>query len=76
MRCGYRRVEWKCDAENLRSRRAALAYGFALEGVQDAYYIVKRRNRDTAWFRMLDTEWPMLGEKFRAQAAARGWPAA
>lgn len=71
---GYRRVEWKCDAQNQRSRRAALAYGFAFEGVQDAHYIVKRRNRDTAWFRMLDTEWPTFGDRLRRYTAARGWP--
>lgn len=57
---GYRRVEWKCDAENTRSRRAALRYGFTFEGVQEAHYIVKDRNRDTAWFRMLDHEWRAL----------------
>ncbi|HMG21817.1 MAG TPA: GNAT family protein [Kofleriaceae bacterium] len=73
---GYRRVEWKCDAQNQRSRRAALAYGFAFEGVQDAHYIVKRRNRDTAWFRMLDTEWPSFGDRLQRYAAARGWPGA
>jgi RimJ/RimL family protein N-acetyltransferase len=72
---GYRRVEWKCDAQNQRSRRAALAYGFAFEGVQDAHYIVKRKNRDTAWFRMLDSEWPSFGERLKRYAAARGWPA-
>ena len=55
---GYRRVEWKCDARNLRSRRAAESYGFTYEGVQDAHMIVKGRNRDTAWFRLLDHEWP------------------
>jgi RimJ/RimL family protein N-acetyltransferase len=55
---GYRRVEWKCDALNERSRRAALALGFRFEGIQDAHYIIKNRNRDTAWFRMLDREWP------------------
>jgi len=54
---GYRRVEWKCDALNVRSRRAALSYGFTFEGVQEAHMIVKGRSRDTAWFRMLDTEW-------------------
>jgi RimJ/RimL family protein N-acetyltransferase len=54
---GYRRVEWKCDAENTRSRRAALSYGFSFEGIQDAHYIIKDRNRDTAWFRMLDTDY-------------------
>ena len=54
---GYRRVEWKCDANNERSRRAALAYGFTFEGIQEAHMIVKGRNRDTAWFRLLDHEW-------------------
>jgi RimJ/RimL family protein N-acetyltransferase len=54
---GYRRVEWKCDALNERSRRAALSYGFTFEGIQKAHNIVKGRNRDTAWFRMLDHEW-------------------
>lgn len=54
---GYRRAEWKCDARNTASRRAALSYGFSFEGIQDAHYIVKGRNRDTAWFRMLATEW-------------------
>lgn len=54
---GYRRVEWKCDALNVRSRRAALSYGFTFEGIQDAHYIIKDRNRDTAWFRMLDSDY-------------------
>jgi RimJ/RimL family protein N-acetyltransferase len=71
--CGYRRVEWKCDARNQRSRRAALAYGFTFEGIQEAHYIVKRQNRDTAWFRMLDREWPALRERLRGYVAARAW---
>jgi RimJ/RimL family protein N-acetyltransferase len=54
---GYRRVEWKCDARNERSRRAALSYGFVFEGIQDAHYIIKDQNRDTAWFRMLETDY-------------------
>jgi RimJ/RimL family protein N-acetyltransferase len=54
---GYRRVEWKCNALNERSRRAALRMGFTFEGVQEAHFIVKGRNRDTAWFRVLDHEW-------------------
>jgi RimJ/RimL family protein N-acetyltransferase len=54
---GYRRAEWKCDALNEPSRRAALSYGFTFEGIQEAHYIIKDRNRDTAWFRMLATEW-------------------
>ncbi len=54
---GYRRAEWKCDARNEPSRRAALSYGFSFECVQEAHYIVKDRQRDTAWYRMLDHEW-------------------
>lgn len=54
---GYRRVEWKCDALNVRSRAAARSYGFTFEGIQEAHYINKGRNRDTAWFRMLAAEW-------------------
>lgn len=54
---GYRRVEWKCNAMNERSRRAALRMGFIFEGVQEAHFIIKDKNRDTAWFRMLDSEW-------------------
>ncbi|MEP7290742.1 MAG: GNAT family protein, partial [Chloroflexota bacterium] len=51
---GYRRLEWKCNALNERSRQAALHMGFQFEGIQDAHMIVKGRNRDTAWFRILD----------------------
>lgn len=54
---GYRRVEWKCDALNERSRRAALRMGFKFEGIQDSHFIIKNRNRDTAWYRVLDREW-------------------
>jgi RimJ/RimL family protein N-acetyltransferase len=60
---GYRRVEWKCDALNVRSRRAALRMGFTFEGIQEAHMIVKERNRDTAWFRILDREWPEVRER-------------
>jgi RimJ/RimL family protein N-acetyltransferase/enamine deaminase RidA (YjgF/YER057c/UK114 family) len=62
---GYRRVEWKCDALNERSRRAAQRLGFTFEGIQDAHYIVKGRNRDTAWFRILEREWPRVQERLR-----------
>lgn len=57
---GYRRVEWKCDSLNERSRRSALRMGFQFEGIQEAHYIVKGRNRDTAWFRILAPEWPTV----------------
>ncbi len=55
---GYRRLEWKCNALNERSRKAALRMGFKFEGIQEAHMIVKDRSRDTAWFRILDHEWP------------------
>jgi len=57
---GYRRLEWKCDSLNERSRRSALRMGFRFEGIQDAHYIIKGRNRDTAWFRLLADEWPAV----------------
>ena len=57
---GYRRVGWKCDALKERSRQAGLRVGFTVEGIQDYHYIVKDRNRDTAWFRILDHEWPAV----------------
>ncbi|MGB3327525.1 MAG: GNAT family protein [Thermomicrobiales bacterium] len=56
---GYRRLEWKCDNANLRSKRAALRFGFTPEGVFRKHLIVKGRNRDTAWFSLLDDEWPV-----------------
>jgi RimJ/RimL family protein N-acetyltransferase len=67
---GYRRVEWKCDALNERSRAAAVRLGFTFEGVFRQHMIVKGRNRDTAWYSMLDGEWP------RARAAFLRWLAA
>lgn len=54
----YRRYEWKCNALNEPSRRAALRYGFQFEGIFRQHMIVKGRNRDTAWFSLLDSEWP------------------
>lgn len=57
---GYRRVEWKCDARNERSRRAALRMGFSFEGIQEYHMIIKGRSRDTAWYRILDHEWPAV----------------
>lgn len=55
---GYRRYEWKCNALNAPSRRAALRYGFTFEGVFRNAIIVKGRNRDTAWYSIIDSEWP------------------
>ncbi len=61
---GYRRYEWKCDALNAASRRAALRYGFVYEGTFRQYMIAKGRNRDNAWFSMLDSEWPSRKRNF------------
>jgi RimJ/RimL family protein N-acetyltransferase len=55
---GYRRYEWKCNALNLPSRAGALRLGFTFEGVFRQHMIVKGQNRDTAWFSLLDSEWP------------------
>jgi RimJ/RimL family protein N-acetyltransferase len=55
---GYRRYEWKCNAFNAPSRRAAERFGFTFEGIFRQHMIVKGRNRDTAWFAMIDSEWP------------------
>ncbi|MEM7710595.1 MAG: GNAT family protein [Pseudomonadota bacterium] len=55
---GFRRVEWKCDAGNAPSRQAAARLGFAYEGTFRQHMVVKGRNRDTAWFAMLDGDWP------------------
>jgi len=57
---GYRRLEWKCDALNARSRAAALRLGYTFEGVFRQSMVTKGRNRDTAWFSVLDGEWPGL----------------
>ena len=57
---GYRRMEWKCNAENERSRAAALRLGFSFEGIFRQHLVIKGRNRDTAWFAMLDHEWPRI----------------
>ena len=56
----YRRVEWKCDSLNARSRAAALRLGFSFEGIFRQHYIIKNRNRDTAWFAMIDKVWPNI----------------
>jgi RimJ/RimL family protein N-acetyltransferase len=54
----YRRYEWKCNALNAASRRAAERFGFSYEGLFRQHMIIKGRSRDTAWFSMLDSEWP------------------
>ncbi len=56
----YRRVEWKCDALNARSRAAAERLGFHFEGIFQQHFIVKGRSRDTSWYAMMDHEWPRI----------------
>ena len=63
---GYRRYEWKCDALNQRSRRAALRLGLSFEGVFRQATVYKGRNRDTAWYATIDLEWPKLKTAFEA----------
>lgn len=63
---GYRRYEWKCDALNEPSRRAALRLGFTYEGIFRQATVYKGRNRDTAWFSIVDREWPALDRAFTA----------
>lgn len=62
---GYRRYEWKCNALNDASRNAALRLGFSFEGVFRQARVIKGRNRDTAWFSVIDQDWPELRGNFR-----------
>jgi RimJ/RimL family protein N-acetyltransferase len=73
---GYRRFEWKCNAANLPSRRAAERFGFALEGVFRQHMVVKGENRDTAWYAMLDGDWPERKRVFEAWLDAKNFDAA
>jgi len=63
---GYRRVEWKCNALNAPSRKAAQRLGFSFEGVFRNHMVSKGRNRDTAWFAVIDSDWPALRAAFSA----------
>ncbi len=72
----YRRLEWKCDALNAASRRAARRYGFTYEGTFRQHMIIKGRNRDTAWFSMLDSEWPAIRGAFERWLALDNFDAA
>lgn len=63
---GYRRVEWKCDDLNMPSKKAALRFGFEYEGLFRQHVIVKGRNRDTAWFSMLDHQWNDILQAYQA----------
>jgi RimJ/RimL family protein N-acetyltransferase len=70
---GYRRYEWKCNALNAASRRAALRYGFTYEGTFRQHIIAKGRNRDNAWYSMLDSEWPARKANFERWLAPKNF---
>ena len=71
-RLGYRRAEWKCDNQNEPSKRAALRMGFRYEGLFRKHMVVKGKNRDTAWFSIVDTEWPVVKSNFETYLASDG----
>jgi RimJ/RimL family protein N-acetyltransferase len=73
---GHRRLEWKCDAANARSRAAAERFGFIYEGTLRQHLIVKGHNRDTAWFSILDGEWPAVRAAFVAWLAPENFDGA
>jgi RimJ/RimL family protein N-acetyltransferase len=73
---GYRRFEWKCNALNAPSRRAAERFGFRYEGTFLQHMVQKGRSRDTAWFAMLDVEWPRLREAFERWLAPENFDSA
>jgi RimJ/RimL family protein N-acetyltransferase len=72
---GYRRLEWKCNALNAASRRAALRFGFSFEGIFRQHMVVKGRNRDTAWYAITDTDWPAIRAGFRSWLAGENFDA-
>src|SRR5262245_26948994 len=72
---GYRRYEWKCNALNAPSRRAALRYGFVFESILRQHMIVKGRTRDTAYYSMLDSEWPKRKAAFERWLAPENFDA-
>lgn len=72
---GYRRCEWKCDALNEPSRRAAQRLGFVFEGVFRQAVVVKGRNRDTAWFALIDPDWPAAAQALDAWLAPTNFDA-
>jgi RimJ/RimL family protein N-acetyltransferase len=73
---GYRRLEWKCDALNAPSMRAARRFGFTYEGTFRQHMVVKGRNRDTAWFALLDHEWPPVRTAFERWLAPENFDTA
>jgi RimJ/RimL family protein N-acetyltransferase len=73
---GYRRLEWKCNALNAASRRAAERFGFSFEGVFRNHQVVKGRNRDTAWYAITDEQWPAIRTGFQLWLAPENFDGA
>jgi len=71
---GYRRMEWKCDSRNERSRNAALRLGFHFEGIFHQHMVIRGENRDTAWFAMMDHDWPRLSTAMERWLFEEGSP--
>jgi RimJ/RimL family protein N-acetyltransferase len=74
-RLGYRRLEWKCNAMNTASRRAAERFGFTFEGIFHKHMVIKGRNRDTAWYAIVDDEWPRVRAGFESWLAPENFDA-
>jgi RimJ/RimL family protein N-acetyltransferase len=72
---GYRRYEWKCHNENAPSKASALRYGFQFEGVFRQHMLSKGKNRDTAWFSIIDGDWPLVSAAFTAWLAPENFDA-
>jgi RimJ/RimL family protein N-acetyltransferase len=70
---GYRRYEWKCNDRNEPSKRAALRFGFKYEGLFRQHQVVKGENRDTAWYSIIDSEWPARKAAFERWLAAENF---
>jgi RimJ/RimL family protein N-acetyltransferase len=73
--CGYRRFEWKCNNLNEPSKSAALRFGFQFEGVFRQHMVAKGQNRDTAWFSIIDSEWPKLQSAYKSWLAPENFDA-
>ena len=73
---GYRRYEWKCNSDNAASKRAALRFGFRYEGLFRNHQVSKGKNRDTAWYAMIDSEWPAIRDRYEAWLDASNFDAA
>jgi hypothetical protein len=71
----YRRMQWRCNALNEKSRAAALRLGFTFEGIFHQHMVVKGHNRDTAWYSMLDYEWPRIRANFETWLASSNFDA-